>query len=62
METTLKNLQKGRYILDEIESRGYEQAILFSNFVKKGWIEAHAYTIKKLDKGWVLLDCARVCP
>ena len=61
-ETTEKNLQKRRYILDEIESRGYQEAILFSNFIKKGCLEAHAYTVKKLDKGWVLLDCARVGP
>ena len=25
--------------------------------MKKGIIEAHAYTVKKVDEGWVLLDC-----
>ena len=25
--------------------------------MKNGVIEAHAYTVKKVDEGWVLLDC-----
>jgi len=52
----------GRRILDDIEERGYQQAIIFSNFLKKGVIAAHSYTVKKNDRGWVYLDCAHPWP
>ena len=62
LDMTKKKRQQGRSILDEIEERDYHQAIIFSNFLKHGCIAAHAYTVKKLDKGWVLLDCGMAHP
>ena len=43
-------------ILDEIEKRGHSQALLISNFMERNVMQAHAYTVKLLPDGWVLLD------
>ena len=59
---TKKMRQQGRSILDELEARDYHQAIIFSNSLIHGSIISHAYTVKKLDKGWVLLDCSEAQP
>ena len=61
-ETTQKKRRQGISILDEIEARGFEEAIVFSNFLKNGIIAAHAYTVKRLERGWVLLDCCMEHP
>ena len=53
---TEKKKKERRNILDEIQERGQSQAILISNFMERKVLQAHAYTVKLLPTGWVLLD------